>query len=97
MANGKGLLPRPGTPPLMNQIRPGRPELPADWASLTDEGIRERLRSMRYGKKMIEDEIKRYNEYKERLKQAPPEEPEEEPKPKSSFMADIERTVKGGK
>lgn len=96
MANGKGLLPRPGTPPLINMIRPGRPELPADWASLTDDGIRERLREMGYSEKMIKSELEQYRRYRESLRQAPPEEPDTEPKPKSDLMSDIERHVKGG-
>lgn len=97
MANGKGLLPNAGRPTLMNQIRPGRPELPSDWASLTDEEIRERLRLMRYSEKMIEGELRRYNEYRASTTKAPPDEPKTEPKPKSGFLTEIERTVKGGK
>ena len=96
MANGKGLLPRPAVPPMMNQIRPGRPELPADWASLSDTEVRERLGKMGYSAKMIEAELARYNLYKARIKKAPPKEPDTEPKPKSGLMKEIERTVKGG-
>jgi len=51
---------------------------------------------MGYSAKMIEAELVRYNEYKARIKKAPPDEPDTEPKPKSGFLKEIERTVKGG-
>ena len=95
MTNGKGLLPRPGTPPLQNQIRPGRAELPADWAALTDDEIRERLLLMGYNNKMIDYELGRYNEFKATLEKAPPD-VKPEPTPKSGFLDEIARAVKGG-
>ena len=97
MANGKGMLPRPGIPSLVNQIRPGRPELPADWASLTDDEVRARLKELGYSEKMIVDELERYNMYRASLKQALPDEPDTEPKPNSGFLNDIEKLVKGDK
>jgi len=81
---------------MMNQIRPGRPELPLDWAALTDIELRERLKLMGYSDKMIESELANYNTYRERIAPKAPEESDTEPKPKSGLMKEIERTVKGG-
>jgi len=96
MANGKGLLPRPGLPPFLQRIRPGRPELPADWAELSEDGIRERLASMGYSDRMIETEIQRYREYQAKVFTPRPKVVDmSEPKPKSGVMGALDDALKG--
>lgn len=97
MSNQRGMLPRPGIPPFLQRFRAGRPELPADWAMLTDDQIRARLTELGYSKKMIEDEVRRYNEYKKRQASPKPKPPEDEkPTVISKVKSALDDALKGG-
>lgn len=97
MAGGKGMLPRPGQPPFLQRIRHGRPELPADWAGLTEDGLRERLKAMGCSDKMVESQISRYLAYKERVSSPRvPEKAEPEPEPGGDLLESIDRALRKG-
>jgi len=94
----RGMLPRPGIPPFIQRLRPGRPELPADWAMLTDDQIRERLESLGYSERMIESELQHYNEYKKRQASPKPQPPKDEkPTATSKVKSALDQALKGGK